>query len=91
MEEKNELRELRAEIDSVDEDVLNSLAKRTALVKKIGRYKATHNIEAVDEGRRDALLRTWVERGEALGLSKEFVTAINKLVHDYSVTVEKNL
>ncbi|MEK7107124.1 MAG: chorismate mutase [Patescibacteria group bacterium] len=89
MEKGDELQELRARVDAVDGEILDALAKRTALVKEIGRYKRAHNIEALDEGRRDALLKKWIERGETLGLSKEFMASIIQTIHSYSVSVEK--
>ena len=89
MGEPDELQELRAKIDAIDAGIIDAIVKRTALVKEIGRYKTAHNIEALDEGRRDALLKKWIERGETLGLSKEFVTSIIETIHSYSVSVEK--
>ena len=87
----NELKKLRGEIDAVDAQIIAALAERTALVEEVGRYKSAHNIEALDADRRDALLGSWIERGVALGLSKEFMTALNEVVHDYSVDVEKRV
>lgn len=90
MSEKNgELESLRSEIEAVDRDIISSLAKRVRLVKSVGKYKLANNIGFVDEKRRDALLKSWIERGETFGLSKEFVTTVYKIVHDYSVSVEK--
>lgn len=88
-EKSGELETLRAQVDAIDEEILDALSRRIKLVEEIGRYKAERGIEAVDENRRDALLKLWIEKGEDIGLSKEFVTAIYNIVHDYSVSVEK--
>ncbi|MDO8552848.1 MAG: chorismate mutase [bacterium] len=91
MENQDELQELRTQIDALDRDVINSLAKRTALVEQIGRYKAANSIKAVDEDRRDALKRMWIKSGESLGLPTEFITAIYDTIHEYSVSIENKI
>src|SRR3989338_1695524 len=87
--ETSKLDELRAEIDSTDRDIINSLAKRTALVLEIGRYKIAHNIEALDAGRRDALLKRWIETGRVLSLPEDLLRDIFEAIHRHSLTVEK--
>lgn len=91
MEKRDELQELRTEIDIMDRNIITSLAERTELVEEIGRYKKAHNIEALDEGRRDALKSMWIKSGESLGLSTEFITSIYNLIHEYSVSIENKV
>jgi len=89
MEKRDELQELRTEIDIIDRGIITSLAERTELVEEIGRYKKAHNMEALDEGRRDALLKTWIETGRALSLPEELLREIFSAVHRHSLSMEQ--
>ena len=46
----------RAEIDKCDQQIIELLARRFELVKKIGKYKATYNLPVMDEERETELL-----------------------------------
>ncbi|WP_248769691.1 chorismate mutase [Pseudomonas sp. MWU12-2345] len=50
----DELRRLRAEIDSLDEEVIRILALRFVATGKVGTIKAAQNLEAVDPSREAA-------------------------------------
>jgi chorismate mutase len=89
MEKRDELDELRTQIDLIDRNIITSLAERMELVEEIGRYKAAHNMVALDEGRRDALLKTWVETGRALSLPENLLREIFEAIHKHSLNVEK--
>ncbi len=51
MENKIDLNEIRNEINSVDENLVNLLEKRFDLVLKVGEYKAAQNLPVFDEAR----------------------------------------
>ena len=89
MEKGDELQELRTEIDIVDRNIITSLAERMELVEEIGRYKKAHKMEALDEGRRDALLKTWIETGKALSLPEDLLREIFDAIHRHSLSVEE--
>lgn len=89
MEKRDELQELRAQVDLIDRNIITSLAERMELVEEIGRYKKEHNIEALDEGRRDALLKTWIKTGRALSLPEDLLRDIFSAIHEHSVSIEK--
>jgi chorismate mutase len=89
MEKRDELQELRAEIDIMDRNIITSLAERMELVEEIGRYKRAHNMEALDEDRRDDLLKTWIETGRALLLPEELLRDTFEAIHRYSLFVEE--
>ena len=85
----NELSELREKITAVDNSIIESLAKRMDLVEKVGNYKRSHNMEALDETRRDELKKAWIERGAALHLPASLVLGIFELIHKHSVSREQ--
>ncbi len=80
-----ELDALRAEIDHIDSELLDLLAKRMEVSKKIGEYKRAHNMMVVQLGRHDTIMKDRSESGEKLGLPKEFVGKIMSVIHEESV------
>lgn len=51
-----ELRELRDEIDAIDRDIVELLAKRLRLVMKVGEYKRANGLAVYDAERERELL-----------------------------------
>ena len=89
MEKRDELQELRVQIDLIDRGLITSLAERTELVEEIGRYKIAHNIDALDADRRDALLAAWIKTGKALSLPDDLLRDIFSVIHNHSLAMEK--
>lgn len=50
------LASLRAEIDECDKQIIELLARRFRLVRKVGEYKAIHSLPVLDEARENELL-----------------------------------
>ncbi|MBD5278045.1 MAG: bifunctional 3-deoxy-7-phosphoheptulonate synthase/chorismate mutase type II [Bacteroides sp.] len=80
-----ELDSLRGEIDQIDTELLDLLAKRMEVSKKIGEYKKAHNMMVVQLGRHDKIMKERTELGETLGLPKPFVGKIMSAIHEESV------
>lgn len=80
-----ELDALRRDIDHVDSELLDLLAKRMEISKKIGEYKKAHNMMVVQLGRHDTIMKERTEAGEKLGLPKEFIGKIMSAIHEESV------
>ena len=80
-----ELDALRSEIDHIDSELLDLLAKRMEVSKKIGEYKKEHNMMVVQLGRHDKIMKDRTENGEKLGLPKPFVGKIMSAIHEESV------
>jgi chorismate mutase len=51
LEGSDELENIRAEIDGVDEEILFLLSKRFSLTEEVGQIKAKLGLHALDEGR----------------------------------------
>ncbi len=80
-----ELDSLRTDIDHIDAELLDLLAKRMEISKKIGEYKKDHNMMVVQLGRHDKIMKERTEMGEKLGLPKEFTGKIMSAIHEESV------
>jgi len=80
-----DLKVLRAEIDSIDEAIIQNLAKRMKVSEQIGEYKRTNNIAVVQLNRWKQLLSDHMDKGSTLGLDPDFVAAFFDLIHKESI------
>lgn len=76
---------LRQQIDKIDNDLLEILAKRMEVSREIGRYKKLHRMPVVQAGRYNDVMATRVKAGEAMQMDKEFMKNILLAIHDESV------
>ena len=79
------LTELRSQIDSIDNDLLDMLAKRMRVSREIGQYKKEHNIQVLQAARYDEIMQKRVILGESLGMSGDFIKTFLEAVHAESV------
>ena len=88
---KDNIDQLRSQIDVIDENLLNLLASRMKISRKIGEYKKENNIAILQTSRWDAILEDMVKRGSECGLSEKFVTAVFNAIHEASVQVQNDI
>ena len=79
------LTELRRQIDSIDEQMLELLAKRMRISREIGVYKKEHNMPILQAPRYSEILEKRSNMGEQMDLNTEFVKEILKEIHEESV------
>lgn len=84
-ESTENLDDLRRKIDSIDDELLELLAKRMKVSRDIGRYKKEHKLPVVQTGRYKNLMERRVLDGEKLELSPDFVKALLAAIHEESV------
>lgn len=85
----NKLDNWRKQIDTLDEKIISTLAKRMNLAKKIGEYKRTQKIPALDINRWEKVLLSRLSQAEKLGLSKEFAKKLLQLIHQQSLKLQR--
>ena len=83
--------QLRAKIDVIDENILYALGSRAKISKKIGQYKKNNNIAIVQASRWDSLLAKVVEKGQEYGLSKKLLTDVFNAIHEASVEMQNDI
>ena len=71
-----DLNDIRVQIDEVDNKLLELLAKRLELVRKVGQYKKEHNLPIKDPAREEQILESLYEKGIQFKLPKEFIKKI---------------
>ncbi|MCC8144530.1 MAG: bifunctional 3-deoxy-7-phosphoheptulonate synthase/chorismate mutase type II [Tannerellaceae bacterium] len=79
------LSELRRQIDAIDEQLLELLAKRMRISREIGTYKKEHNMPILQSPRYSEILEKRSNMGESMELDAEFVKNILKEIHEESV------
>jgi chorismate mutase len=82
---KDALAELRANIDKIDDLVIQKLAERMQIVEKIGNYKKDNGITILQVNRWDEILKKGVQYGKALKLDEDFTEKLLELIHSESI------
>jgi len=88
---KENIEQLRAKIDVIDENLLYVLASRMKVSRQIGQYKKDNNIAILQASRWDAVLAKVVEKGEDYNLSEKFLTAVFNAIHEASVEAQNEI
>ncbi len=76
---------LRKQIDRIDDELFDLLAKRMSVARDIGRYKREHGMPVVQPGRYNNLMQNRVDTAVALDMSEEFIRNFLAAVHEESV------
>jgi chorismate mutase len=76
---------LREQINQVDDELMTLLGQRMKLSDKIGQYKKENDITILQTNRWNDILERAFQKGEKLGLSKEFITKYFDAVHLESI------
>jgi len=83
------LSELRAELDSVDADLIAAIAKRQALVAEIGRWKHAQGKQLRDFQREREVIAHVRARATAAGLDPDIAEQVLKLLIESSLTTQE--
>ena len=86
-----ELARLRAQIDIMDHQVMDTLGKRMQIADEIGRLKKTRNVAVLQKSRWNEILGKMILEGEELGLSEEFVLRVFKAIHQESINHQEKI
>lgn len=79
------LASLREEIDRIDEEILDALARRMAVSRQIGKLKGRLGMPVVQPGRYNDVMHTRMANAENLGISTDALKSIWLAIHDESV------
>ena len=88
---KDNIEQLRAKIDVLDENLIYTLGSRMKVSRQIGEYKKNNNVAIVQAVRWDTLLDKVVEIGYEHGLSKKFLTDVFNAIHEASVEAQNEI
>ena len=88
---EHDLAELRGEIDDIDGELLQLLARRMEVSAQIGEYKKQNNVAVVQMDRWKKILADHIETGHDLGLDEDLVTAVFEAIHQASVERQSHI
>ena len=79
------IRQLRNQIDDVDNELMDLLAKRMRICREIGVYKKEHNMTVLQANRYNEILEKRGAQGSLIGIDPECIAHIFELIHEESV------
>ena len=88
---KENIDQLRAKIDILDETLLYTLSSRMKVSRQIGEYKRDNNIAILQTSRWDSLLAKVVAKGKEYGLPQGFIEDVFNAIHEASVEVQNEV
>lgn len=79
------LNELRRQIDELDNQLLDLLAKRMRVSREIGQYKKEHDMPVLQTARYDEILSKRVSQAQDMDMDGEFMQTILAAIHEESI------
>ena len=90
-EYNSKLSNLRAQIDVIDNQLIEILGKRMKVSDGIGELKKQKNVAVLQSTRWNAILGKMILEGESQGLSEEFVLRMFKAIHQESINHQEKI
>jgi chorismate mutase len=87
----NKLGQLRAQIDVIDNQLIEILGKIMKTADSIGKLKKQRNVAVLQTNRWNTILGKMILEGEAKGLSEEFVLRMFKAIHQESINHQEKV
>ncbi len=82
---QNKLEKMRTEIDKLDGELLQILARRMEIIDEIGEYKKENRITILQMKRWAGIIRDRLSIGVNLGLEETFLKRLLNLIHNESI------
>ncbi len=87
----NAMSNLRAQIDVIDNQLIDTLGKRMKVSDSIGELKKQKNVAVLQSSRWNEILGKMILQGEEAGLSEEFVLRMFKAIHQESINHQEKI
>jgi chorismate mutase len=88
---ERDLAGLRGEIDDIDSELLQLLARRMEVSEQIGEYKKRNNVTVVQMDRWKKILGDHVSKGADLGLSPQLINEVFEAIHQASIERQSDI
>ncbi|HDO27716.1 MAG TPA: 3-deoxy-7-phosphoheptulonate synthase [Bacteroidetes bacterium] len=88
---QNKLEEMRTEIDKLDGELLQILARRMKIIDEIGDYKKENRITILQMKRWAGIISDRLSIGINLGLEKSFLKRLLNLIHIESIRLQTEI
>lgn len=90
-EYNSKLSNLRAQIDVIDNQLIDILGKRMKISDSIGALKKERNVAVLQSNRWNQILGAMILEGESKGLSEEFILRMFKAIHQESINHQEKI
>ena len=80
---------MRNQIDEIDSQLIDMLAKRMCISRVIGQYKKVHGMGIVQSNRFNEILEKRCAQGASLGIDSACVKSIFEAIHQESVNQQE--
>ena len=90
---KKQIKTLRQEIDTLDHQLLELLAKRMSNAREIAFHKMNYDISLFQPDRFEETAKSWLKAGKGLSqdLSEEFLARLYQFIHEESLRVQEGV
>ena len=88
---KENIDQLRAKIDVIDENILYALGSRMNISRQIGEFKKANNIAILQTTRWDEVQAKAIAKGKEHGLPEDFLKTVFNAIHEASVEVQNEI
>lgn len=89
--EESVIKEFRAQLHAMDEDLIQLLRERMKISMAIGNFKKEHNLAVLQSSQWEETLKKNVNKAVELSLSEDFSTALFKLIHEESIHIQSEI
>ena len=86
-----ELQEFRKQIDECDRALIDAVAARFEVVRKVGEFKIGTDLEAIQPSRAQAVKDEAVRMGQEKGLDPDFMRRLYEVLIDYAHDLEHEI
>lgn len=84
------LEKLRKQIDSIDTELIETMARRMEIIKEIATHKQKHNLTILQLKRWTDVVYDRLNLGERYGLSREFTHRLMLLLHEEAISIQED-
>ena len=82
---------MRKQIDELDNELMQLLAKRMKVCREIGEYKKEHNMTVLQTSRYNEILNKRGAQGSLWGMAPDFIKTVFEAVHEESVRQQMDI
>lgn len=83
-----DLNKIRQDIDTIDDKIIDLIAKRNELVQAVGKYKFDNDLPSRDEQRWQKVLTSRIRNAQKKKINPKFAKELYELIHEFSVMEE---
>ncbi len=80
-----DLKDLRKQIDELDQSLLELLSKRMRVSREIGTFKKEHDMPIIQQDRYGDILKGRIAEATKMGMNPEFMRVVLEAIHEESV------